>query len=220
MFTGIIIGVGKIGAVRHGAQGLSMDVDTAGAVPDPVIGESVALNGVCLTVTAARGALLTFDVSAETLRRTTFSGAAPGREVNIERALRLGDRLGGHLVQGHVDGVGTVAAVTPAGEGYELEIELPPDGVRYSVEKGSIAVDGVSLTVARKTGANIAIAIIPHTWANTTLRTARPGTAVNIEYDMMAKYVENFTRPLISGGGVSEELLRRAGFLPGEEPRS
>ncbi|MBI4827820.1 MAG: hypothetical protein HY804_03260 [Nitrospinae bacterium] len=153
MFTGIIIGVGKIGAVRHGADGLSMDVDTAGAVPDPVIGESVALNGVCLTVTAARGPLLTFDVSGETLRRTTLSDAAPGRDVNIERALRLGDRLGGHLVQGHVDGVGTVAAVTPAGEGYDVEIEL-------------------------------------------------------------AKYVENFTRPLISGGGVNEQLLRRAGYLP------
>ena len=212
MFTGIIIGAGKISAVRHGADGLSMDVDTAGAVPDPVIGESVALNGVCLTVTAARGALLTFDVSAETLRRTTFKNAAAGREVNIERALRLGDRLGGHLVQGHVDGMGTVAGVTPVGDGYDIEIELPPDGARYSVEKGSIAIDGISLTVARKSVARIAIAIIPHTWANTTLRAARPGTPVNIEYDMMAKYVENFTRPLISGGGINEESLRRAGF--------
>jgi riboflavin synthase len=172
-----------------------MDVDTAGGVPDPVIGESVALDGVCLTVTAVRGAILSFDVSAETVARTAFKNIRDGDTVNIERAMRLGDRVGGHLVSGHVDCVGAVTRADRSGQGYDMEIALPPDGMKYVIEKGSIAISGISLTVARKLARSVTVAVIPHTWGVTTLSSKRPGSPVNIEYDMIAKYVENFVKP-------------------------
>ena len=211
MFTGIIAGIGKIAAIRRGASDFSMDVDTAGAVADPVIGESVALDGVCLTVTAARGSALSFDVSGETVLRTAFKNIRDGDTVNIERAMRLGDRVGGHLVSGHVDCVGKMTRADPSGQGYDVEVELPPDGMKYVIEKGSIAISGVSLTVARKLARSVTVALIPHTWSVTTLSSKRPGSPVNIEYDMIAKYVENFVKP--EGGGVDEDILRRTGFI-------
>jgi riboflavin synthase len=195
MFTGIIEGTGKITAIRRGSSDFSMDVDTAGSVPDPVIGESVALDGVCLTVTAIRGAILSFDVSAETVARTAFKNIRDGDTVNIERAMRLGDRVGGHLVSGHVDCVGTMTRAGRPGQGYDIEIALPPDGMKYVIEKGSIAISGISLTVARKLARSVTVAVIPHTWSVTTLSSKRPGSPVNIEYDMIAKYVENFVSP-------------------------
>lgn len=211
MFTGIIAGIGKIAAIRRGSSDFSMDVDTAGSVPDPVIGESVALDGVCLTVTAMRGSILSFDVSAETVDRTSFQNVRDGDTVNVERAMRLGDRVGGHLVSGHVDCVGKMARADRAGQGYDIEIALPPDGMKYVVEKGSIAISGISLTVAKKLARSVTVAVIPHTWAVTTLSSKRPGSPVNIEYDMIAKYVENFVKP--AGGGVDEDILRRTGFI-------
>lgn len=211
MFTGIIAGVGKVAAMRRGSSDLSMDVDTAGCVAGPVIGESVALDGVCLTVTAIRGSILSFDVSAETLDRTAFKNIREGETVNVERAMRLGDRVGGHLVSGHVDCVGKMARADRSGQGYDIEIELPPGGMKYVIEKGSIAISGISLTVARKLSRSVTVAVIPHTWSVTTLSSKRPGAAVNIEYDMIAKYVENFVRP--AGGGVDEDALRRTGFI-------
>lgn len=210
MFTGIIAGIGKITAIRRGSSDFSMDVDTAGAVPDPVIGESVALDGACLTVTAMRGAILSFDVSAETVSRTAFKNIREGDAVNIERAMRLGDRLGGHLVSGHVDCVGKMTRADRSGQGYEIEVELAPDGMKYVIDKGSIAISGISLTVARKLARSVTVALIPHTWSVTTLSLKRPGSPVNIEYDMIARYVENFVKP--AGGGVDEDFLSRHGF--------
>ncbi len=210
MFTGIIAGVGKITAIRRGSSDFSMDVDTAGSVPDPVIGESVALDGVCLTVTAIRGAILSFDVSAETVSRTAFKNIREGDTVNVERAMRLGDRVGGHLVSGHVDLVGKMTRADPSGQGYDIEIELAPDGMKYVIEKGSIAISGISLTVARKLARSVTVAVIPHTWSVTTLSSKRPGSPVNIEYDMIAKYVENFVSP--GGGGVDKDFLSLHGF--------
>jgi len=210
MFTGIIEGTGKITAIRRGSSDFSMDVDTAGSVPDPVIGESVALDGVCLTVTAMRGAILSFDVSAETAARTAFKNIRDGDTLNIERAMRLGDRVGGHLVSGHVDCVGMMTRADRSGQGYDIEIALPPDGMKYVIEKGSIAISGISLTVARKLARSVTVAVIPHTWGVTTLSSKRAGSQVNIEYDMIAKYVENFVSP--AGGGVDEDFLSRHGF--------
>ncbi|MGK7345294.1 MAG: riboflavin synthase [Candidatus Nitrospinota bacterium M3_3B_026] len=214
MFTGIVETMGRVASVRRSSGGMSIDVDAAGAVPDPKTGESVAVNGVCLTVTASRGDVLSFDVSKETLARSTFRDAGPGDMVNIERAMRMGDRLGGHLVSGHVDAVGKVAKVAPSGEGFDLEVAIPGEGMKYVIEKGSIAIDGISLTVASKHERSITIAIIPHTWEATALRDKNPGSTVNIEYDMIAKYVENFVKPEnTSRGGLDEGFLRGAGFL-------
>lgn len=214
MFTGIVEAVGRVAAVRRSGGGMSVGVDTEGAVPDPRIGESVAVNGVCLTVTGSSGGVLTFDVSEETIGRSTFGGVRPGDVVNIERAMRMGDRLGGHMVSGHVDAMGKVTKVSPSGEGFELEVAIPEEGMKYVIEKGSIAIDGISLTVASKHERSITIAIIPHTWRATTLGRKNSGSTVNIEYDMIAKYVENFVKPEnTSRGGLDEGFLRGAGFL-------
>lgn len=214
MFTGIVAGVGTISSIRGGAGDFSMDVNAGELAPDPVIGESVALDGVCLTVVAARGNTLTFDVSRETVQRTTFKSATEGQKVNVERALRLGDSMGGHIVQGHVDCVGHISETRRAGEGYEVDIRLPAEGMKYIVEKGSIAISGVSLTVAAKREDVITIAMIPHTWEVTTFSGLKSGSTVNIEYDMISKYVENFVKPFIAAGGakIDEEFLRRHGF--------
>ncbi|MBI5816790.1 MAG: riboflavin synthase [Nitrospinae bacterium] len=213
MFTGIIESAGKITSIARRAEDFSITVDAGGAMANPVIGESVAVDGVCLTVVSASGPNLVFDVSSETISRTTFKNAKPGGVVNLERAMRLGDRLGGHMVSGHVDCVGTVARISPAGEGYEVEISLPPEGMKYIIEKGSIAIAGISLTVASKLAGSVTIAVIPHTWQNTSLGASTPGTDVNIEYDMISKYVENFVNPGNKDKkGIDAGFLARHGF--------
>jgi riboflavin synthase len=215
MFTGVIEGIGKVTAVARRRADLAITVDVGDAVPDPVIGESVACDGVCLTVVKADRSKLTFDLSAETLARSTFTDVAVGRSINLERAMRMGDRIGGHLVSGHIDGLGALASVRRVGEGYDVEITLPADGMRYVIEKGSIAIDGISLTVAKKGATSVTLAVIPHTWRATSLSGKSPGTAVNVEYDMIAKYVENFVNPSDNptrGGGLDESFLRKHGF--------
>ena len=154
------------------------------------VGDSVAVDGVCLTVVDAAAGALSFDVVPETLARTALGELAAGSPVNLEPALRAGDALGGHIVQGHVDGVATVAAVTPEGDGRRLRFAAPPDLLRYVVEKGSVAVQGTSLTVAAVDGGGFEAALIPHTLAATTLGTLAPGRRVNVEVDVLAKYVE------------------------------
>ncbi|MBI4667374.1 MAG: riboflavin synthase [Nitrospinae bacterium] len=220
MFTGIVAGTGRITSIIRRAEDFSLEVDAGGFVPEPVIGESVAVDGVCLTVTSARGQTLSFDVSVETLSRTSLGAAKPGNAVNLERAMRMGDRLGGHLVSGHVDAVGALVSASPSGQGYEVEVELPAEGMKYVIEKGSIAISGISLTVAQKKERSVTVAVIPHTWSATILPGLRPGGRVNIEYDMIGKYVENFMSAFHgagksgpSGGEISEEFLARHGFL-------
>jgi riboflavin synthase len=186
MFTGIVEERGTVASLEGGR--LAVECRTAAAGTEP--GESVSVNGVCLTAVEVGPGRLGFDLSPETLDRSSLGSLRPGDPVNLERPVTLASRLGGHLMQGHVDGVGTVEAVTPSGRGATLRIRLAPELGRYVVEKGSIAVDGVSLTVAGTDDAVISVALIPHTLAATTLGARGPGDAVNVEVDVIAKYVE------------------------------
>ena len=187
MFTGIVEDVGEVASLLDGR----LSVRSRVASRDAGGGDSIAVHGVCLTVVGADDGSLAFDLSPETLARSAAGRLVAGAPVNLERPATLAGRLGGHLVQGHVDGVGTVEAVeVDAGGGAELRIRLPEGLARYAVRKGSIAVDGVSLTVAAIDGDVISLALIPHTLAATTLGTVRPGDPVNVEVDVIAKYVE------------------------------
>jgi riboflavin synthase len=189
MFTGIVAAVGTVLAVEPVAGGVRIRV-AAGGLPlsDVAVGDSIAVNGVCLTVVARDDAVFEADVSPETMSCTT--GFAPGARVNLEKALRLADRLGGHLVSGHVDGVGTVTRVEARGDNRLLAIAAPADIVRYIARKGSIAVNGVSLTVNAVEGCEFRVNLIPHTLASTNLENLRAGDRVNLEADLVARYLE------------------------------
>lgn len=189
MFTGIIQAIGRIH--EYEARGADARMVIAGGgldLSDVAVGDSIAVNGVCLTAVALTPESFTVDVSAETLRCT--EGFVPGAEVNLEKAMRLADRLGGHLVSGHVDGVGTVHRFAPAGESHLLEIDAPREIARYIIRKGSVTVNGVSLTVNAVSGQRFALNLIPHTLAMTTLKNLQAGSRVNLEVDMIARYVE------------------------------
>jgi riboflavin synthase len=162
----------------------------AAATAKAALGDSIAVSGCCLTVTAADGETLEFDAVPETIARTTLGGLEPGAEVNLEPALRAGEPLGGHFVQGHVDGRARVAALDPEGDGARLRLELEPELLRYCVEKGSLAVDGVSLTIAALHDEGVEIALVPFTLEHTTLGALAPGDQVNVEVDLLAKYAE------------------------------
>ena len=190
MFTGIVRERGRVASLEGGADGVRLAIEAPETAARTAVGDSVAVNGVCLTATAVEDGRLAFDAVAETLRRTSLGRLEPGREVNLEPALRVGEPLGGHIVQGHVDGVGRVRSLEPAGEGAELTVEPPAELLRYCVEKGSITVDGVSLTVASLAPDAFAVALVPHTLAETTLSALRSGDVVNLEVDVLAKYVE------------------------------
>ena len=192
MFTGIIEGTGTVAALAAAADGSGarLEVEAPWLAGELRLGESVAVNGCCVTVAESAAAGFAADLVAETLRRTALGGLAAGARVNLERPLALGGRLGGHLVQGHVDGVGRVIDRTPGALGEEVRVALPPDLERYVVEKGSIAVDGVSLTVAGVGPGWFAVALVPHTLEVTTLGDRRPGDPVQLEVDVVAKYVE------------------------------
>jgi len=190
VFTGIVRERGRVSAIDGGAEGVRLRIAAPQTAAQAAVGDSVAINGVCLTATSVTDGELAFDAVAETLRRTSLGRLEPGAEVNLEPALRAGEPLGGHIVQGHVDGVGRVRALEPEGDGARLTVEAPPEILRYCVEKGSITVDGVSLTVASLAGDAFSIALIPHTLAETTLSRLAPGDEVNLEVDVLAKYVE------------------------------
>ena len=190
MFTGIVRERGRLVSRNGGADGAELVVEAPETAAGTSVGDSVALDGVCLTATDVADGRIAFHAVAETLRRSTLAALEPGTEVNVEPALRAGEPLGGHYVQGHVDGVGRVADTTPEGDGLRLRVEAPPDLLRYCVPKGSIAVQGVSLTIAALDDQGVEIALVPHTLAATTLASLRPGAEVNLEADVRAKYVE------------------------------
>jgi len=173
---------------------MRLAIAAARALTGLAAGESIAINGACLTVTSGRGKQFSVDLSPETLRRTTLGHLAPGTRVNLERALRVGDRLGGHVVQGHVDGVGQLDSIRPDGDWYLYRFRAPRGLTPYLVEKGAIAVDGVSLTIFDCRGPAFTVALIPHTLAVTTLGDRKPGDRVNLEADVLLKHIESMLR--------------------------
>jgi riboflavin synthase len=206
MFTGLVEALGEVVELTRagGGRRLVLRVPPELAA-DVAVGDSVAVSGVCLTAVVVEPAHLAFDLAEETVRVTTLGGLAPGDAVNLERPLRLGARLGGHLVQGHVDGIGRVSRVEPEGSGRRIHVELPPPLRSLVIPKGSVAVDGVSLTVAALGPTDFAVALIPHTLAVTTLGGRQVGARVNLEMDMLGKYVQ----ALLAGDGTRADLVRQ-----------
>jgi riboflavin synthase len=190
MFTGIVRERGRVAGIEGGAAGVRLRITAPATAPGVALGDSVSIGGVCLTAVGVEGDEIAFDAVPETLSRTALGNLAAGDEVNVEPALRAGDPLGGHVVQGHVDGTGRVRSVEPEGDGKRIWIDAAMDMLRYCIEKGSVAVDGVSLTVAALDHAGFAVALIPHTLAETTLGALEAKDAVNLEVDVLAKYVE------------------------------
>ncbi len=189
MFTGIIEAIGRVAAIKPAGQSAALTIDAGGLdMSDVAVGDSIACNGVCLTVTSLVPKGFTVDVSQETLRVT--AGFAAGNAINLEKSLRLSDRLGGHLVSGHVDGTGTVTAVKPVDANREIIVRYPVELGRYFARKGSIAVNGVSLTVNVVTTDTFSVNLIPHTLAVTNLKDLKQGHRVNLEIDLVARYVE------------------------------
>jgi riboflavin synthase len=191
MFTGLVEELGEVVSLEQASSGgVRLTLRAPTIAQEAQLGESVAVNGCCLTVAARQDGLLRFDLLQETLARTSLGGVQPGGCVNLERALLAGGRLGGHFVQGHVDCTAEILALEHRGADVRLEVALPKEGARYLVEKGSIAVDGISLTVAELGKESFVLWIIPHTLAETNLGRRRAGDKVNLEYDLLAKYVE------------------------------
>jgi len=220
MFTGIIEGLGTLTAKRPAAQGSRLEIRSDFALDQTRVGDSIAVNGACLTAVAVSGNGFAADVSPETLRATALGTVGVGHRVNLERALKLSDRLDGHLVSGHVDGVGTIRSLTPTGNALVITVAVSPDLAHYMIHKGSVAVDGISLTINSCDNSSFEVSIIPHTAGMTTIGTWRPGRLVNIETDLIGKYVERFVTAAPKGQssripetGLSKELLARSGFL-------
>ncbi len=217
MFTGIVLGLGTISAISPKGEGLEFTILPDFILDEPKEGESIAVNGVCLTATTIHRDMFRADISHETLRRTTLGRLKSGSRVNLERALRLGDRLGGHIVSGHIDGVGKVTARRDLKAFLEFEISPPKELMRYIIEKGSIAIDGISLTVNSVTEERFTVAIIPHTAKITTMGMRQPGDEVNLEVDLVGKYIEKLIAPWEGGkdreSKIDMDFLQQHGFL-------
>lgn len=216
MFTGIVEETGTIKSITVKPDAARIEIAAREVLNGAKLGDSIAVNGVCLTVVELTADSFFADVSAETLRRTSLKQARTGTRVNLERPLTLSSRLGGHIVQGHVDAVGSLLDVRPEGDGWVVCIGFPPELGRYIVEKGSITVDGISLTVAKLGEDWFEIAVIPHTWEVTNLSSLGRGDAVNLEVDMIAKYVERMLLPHAGADAKSARLtmekLRELGY--------
>jgi len=212
MFTGIIEEIGTLQRVVPVSHGRRFHITAKRVLEDLKPEDSVAVNGVCLTVTNRDRT--TFKVTAvdETLERSTLRNLGAGRKVNLERALRVGDRMGGHWVQGHIDGMGNVVSSKRQGDGLLLTIEIPEHLIKYTAEKGSIAIDGVSLTIADVSDHRITVAVIPYTLEHTTLGSLRNGSQVNIEVDVLGKYVERLLESRTQKGRMDEASMRSMGY--------
>ncbi len=214
MFTGLIEDCGTLKSVVRTSTSAVITLNTALPTESLMMGDSVAVNGICLTVVEKGAHSFSADVSPETFSRSTLELLRSGSRVNLERALRVGDRLGGHIVTGHVDAIGTLKQVTTVQNAILLEIEVPDACSRYLVEKGSVAVDGISLTINSVKGNSFELSIIPHTLDKTTLKDLRPGSKVNIETDILGKYVERLMgKKPASESSLTSELLAKHGFL-------
>lgn len=213
MFTGLIEAIGKVTSCERRGAAAVLSVTTPLPSSEIAIGDSLSVNGACLTVTAKREKALTFDVSPETLASTTIGNLRSGNSVNLERAMRLGDRMGGHIVTGHIDCIGKIARISETSGNHVLEFNLPTEHARYLITKGSVAINGISLTVNTVTQAGFSVNIIPLTYSATTLSALKIGEEVNIETDVIGKYVERLTSPWKSGGSLSIKTLAENGFI-------
>jgi riboflavin synthase len=212
MFTGLTEEIGIVGHIKSGVVA-TLAISCDRVARDASVGDSVSVSGVCLTVVVVSDDELAFEAVPETLSRSTLKDLRPGDKVNLESSLRAGKMIGGHFVQGHIDGVGKVEGIRDLGRSSQMRIAAPREVLRYVVGKGSVAVDGVSLTVVACDDSGFSVALIPHTLATTTLGFRKAGDQVNLEGDILGKYVEKF----LSGGklsnGVTDELLRNSGFM-------
>ncbi|MDK9719062.1 MAG: riboflavin synthase [Trichlorobacter sp.] len=213
MFTGLIECTGRVVSLRRGGDRAVLEVAAPLPAGEICIGDSIAVNGACLTVIDMQGDRFSFDVSPETVTRTTFAASQPGSPVNLERALRLGGRLDGHLVTGHIDCVGRLESRVNQGNAVVLGFSLPRDQARMLVEKGSVAIDGISLTVNGVSDTGFSVSIIPHTLEKTTLAGVGPGKNVNIETDVIGKYVVRLVGPHGGSGGLTMNTLMQNGFI-------
>lgn len=212
MFTGIVTAVGTVSRLEPRGGDLRLTLDAADLdLADVVLGDSISVNGVCLTVVAQQQRQLAFDLSRETLERSSLQQLSAGSAVNLEKALAVGDRLGGHFVSGHVDGLGTITKRHAAARSWQFQIAVPGALSRYIAEKGSICVDGVSLTVNAVSEHGFDINIIPHTFENTVMRDYQVGSRVNLEVDLIARYLERLLPA--AGQGLSLETLMQNGFI-------
>jgi riboflavin synthase len=221
MFTGLIQDVGKIQAVEPAGGGVRLTLSTRLDLASLKIGDSISVDGVCLTVVRMSGTAFTAEVSPETLRKSTLSAARQGHPVNLETALKMSDPLGGHLVSGHVDGTGEILEVIPEGNSWRYRFGTSREISRYLVEKGSVAVDGISLTVAECGDNEFTVSVIPHTAQSTTLGNKKAGDRVNLENDIIAKYVEKFLRQREDPGKptsrIDASFLSQHGFTKSRE---
>lgn len=211
MFTGIVEELGTVKALRRDAGGARLTISASTVLGGAALGDSICVNGACLTVVEKENGSFSADVAQETLKVTNLGDLRAGQQVNLERALQLSARVGGHLVTGHVDAVGRIREKRQEGNSWRVFIEAPEAALRYVIKKGSIAVDGISLTVADVDKAGFSVAMIPHTAKLTTLGFKTPGDGVNLETDIIGKYVERLLAGRVEGG-VNLELLRKAGF--------
>ena len=213
MFTGIIEEIGTIESIRKGAHSAVLTIGAAKILEDIHLGDSIAVNGICLTATSFTKKSFTVDVMHETLNRSSLAGLTPGAAVNLERAMAANGRFGGHIVSGHVDGVGTVSKVERDDNAVWYTISAPPQILHYIVEKGSVTIDGISLTVAKVSDRDFAVSIIPHTAEKTILSRKKAGDPVNLETDILGKYVEKLLKPQESPkSGLTMEFLLKNGF--------
>ena len=203
MFTGIVEEIGHVRSIRRGTKSITLEIEAAKVLENTQVGDSICTNGVCLTVTAMKDGAYCADVMPETVRMTSLAALVKGSEVNLERALTLNTRLGGHLVSGHVDGTATVARRSQDDNAIWLWMDCKPELMRYIVQKGSVTVQGISLTVAKVTDGSFAVSLIPHTQSATTLHNAKVGDVVNIETDIIARYVEK----LMNGHSATEDKI-------------
>jgi len=213
MFSGIIEEIGQIQKIDFISGGIKLTISANKILEDIKTGDSVSVDGICLTVTSFNKNSFIVDAVGETLKKTTLSKIKNKSYVNLERAIRFNERIGGHLIQGHINSTARIIQLKKIGENFLLQIELPDDLMKYIIKEGSIAVDGISLTVADIIDNKINISIIPHTWQNTTLQYKKENDLVNIEVDFAAKYIENFIRNYLSQKNqISEEMLKKLGY--------
>ena len=212
MFTGLVEETGTVLSVRarDGYHRLVIEAETV--LEGTRVDDSIAVDGVCLTVVKLEKGRFYADVVRETWQKTTVSGWRSGRRVNLERALRMGDRLGGHVMQGHVDGTGDIRSIEKLGSNHIIFVNLSRPLLKYMAAKGSVGINGVSLTIAEKTGTGIAVSLIPHTLAQTTLSSLHVGDAVNVEIDIMARQIVTYLESFLEQGGLNAEKIKKLGF--------